>query len=89
MADLTAPQAGLRPPGVRLFNKSNGTAKVSLHVPQGSELEVDDDVARQLLAMGAFAAVADASPADTTPVGPVVEEAGGGSARRAGGRRRG
>lgn len=100
MADLNAPRAGLRPPGVRLFNKSNGTAKVSLSVPQGSELEVDDDVARQLVATGAFAPVDDApggavvtpagQPASAGPAGaPVVEEAGGSAARRTSGRRRG
>lgn len=95
---LREPRAGLRP-GVRLRNKSNGTAKVSLSVPQGSEMEVDDVVARQLLQTGAFSPVDDApggavvdTPADdvaAVSAGAVVEEAGGGSARRSSGRRKG
>lgn len=48
-SEMTAPVAGLRPPGVRLLNKSNGPAKVAISVAAGSGLEVDADVAGQLL----------------------------------------
>jgi hypothetical protein len=98
---LNEPRAGLRPPGVRLFQKTNDVAKISLSVPVGSEMEVDDDVARQLLLSGAFAPIDGASGgavveapagavAASTPAGVApVEEAGGGAARRRSGRRSG
>ena len=101
--DLPVPLAGLRRPGVRLFNKSNGVAKVGINVAAGAELEVDEDVATQLLAqstafakidgsvLGGSAAVADTA-GDVSASSPVVsspvEEAGGGSARRSSGRRK-
>lgn len=75
-------------PGLRnLRNKSNGIAKVSIAVPAGDELVVSDDVATQLLNQTqAFEATSDGS--GSHPEDGIVEEAGGGSARRASGRRK-
>lgn len=87
---LTEPRAGLRRPGVRLVNRTGDVAKVALVVPAGAQLEVDDaDVAGQLLRSGSFAvldAQADEAEVELTAA-PVVEEAGGGTARRRSGRR--
>jgi len=97
--DLEAPRAGLRPPGVRLINKSNRVAKVAIVVAAGAELEVDADVAAQLMGQtqaftmsddlsgGGVVETAGDVPA-AVPGVSVVEEAGGGSARRASGRRK-
>lgn len=95
--EIPTPSAGLRPPGVRLRNKSNDIIRAAVVVPAGSELEADEYVAGQLQAQSAaFEVVPDGrsgdeagSDAGIPPVGsdPVVEEAGGGSARRRGGRR--
>ena len=94
--DIAVPSAGLRPPGVRLRNKSNDIIRAAVVVPAGSELEADEYVAGQLQAQSAaFEVVPDGrsgdeagSDAGIPPVGsdPVVEE-GDGSTRRRGGRR--
>lgn len=96
--DLEAPRAGLRPPGVRLINKSNRVAKVAIVVAAGAELEVDADVAAQLVGQtSAFTITGDpsgggvAETAGDVPAavpGVSVEEAGGSSARRVSGRRK-
>jgi len=70
--EMTAPVAGLRPPGVRLLNKSNGPAKVAINVAAGSELEVDADVAGQLLRQTQAFTVLD----DVAGTGVVEEETG-------------
>lgn len=99
MGDVPVPQAGLRRPGVRLTNKSNDVAKVAVVVAAGAELEVDADVAAQLLGQtNAFTITGDPSGggvAETAgdvpaavPGVSVVEEAGGSSARRVSGRRK-
>jgi hypothetical protein len=80
-----APSAGLNPPGVRLRNKSNGTAKVQLSIPAGDELEVSETVAAQLGAEFVHAGGDAVAP----PVPLVAEEAGGASARTRSGRRSG
>lgn len=99
----SAPRPGLRPAGVRLFNKSNAVAKVGINVAAGAELGVDEDVAAQLLRQSAAFAKIDGTSggdavvtegpgflsADPAPPSPPVEEAGGGAARRASGRRKG
>lgn len=47
---MKAPRGGLRP----LHNRTNSVAKVELRVPAGGTVEVQADVAAQLLASGAF-----------------------------------
>lgn len=96
--DLEAPRAGLRPPGVRLINKSNRVAKVAIVVAAGAELEVDADVAAQLVGQTqAFTITGDPSGGGVAETagdvlaavpGVSVEEAGGSSARRVSGRRK-
>lgn len=81
MVDLPIPRAGLRPPGVRVRNRTADVAKVLLVIPAGGEVEADATVADQLLRTGAF------EPAAVPPSVVMAEEAGGGSARRASGRR--
>lgn len=67
---LSVPLAGLRRPGVRLFNKSNGVAKVGISVAAGAELEVDEGVAAQLLAQSAaFAKIDDGAVGGTVVAG--------------------
>lgn len=83
MALREAPPAGLNPPGVRLRNKTNAVAKVSLAVPAGDELEVSETVAAQL--GGQFEPIETGAP---LPASPVMEEAGGGGARLRSGRRK-
>ena len=77
-------------PGLRMFNRTNTAAKVSLSVAAGDELVVSENVANQLVASGSFEEVGAAKrvapiPEDSTP--GVVEEAGGPSARSKSGRR--
>jgi hypothetical protein len=72
MAELIAPSAGLRPPGVRLRNKSHDVAKVEIVVPAGAELEVPEVVAKAAMAQsGAFAVVDD----DLVPSVPPADDA--------------
>ena len=103
MAELSTPRPGLRPAGVRVFNKSHDVAKVGIVVPAGAEIVADEYVAAQLLAQSSafvqidatsggdvVAGVAedDSASSSATPP-PIVEEAGGVAARRASGRRKG
>jgi hypothetical protein len=81
---MKAPRGGLRP----LHNRRHSVAKVELRVPAGGVVEVQDDVAAQLLATGDFAEGAPPSatlaaidrnherryPADAEPA-PVVDVA--------------
>jgi hypothetical protein len=73
MADLTAPSAGLKPPGVRLRNKSHDVAKVALTIPAGAELEVPEIVAKAAMSQTGAFAVVEASPPE--PLSGEVEEA--------------
>lgn len=72
---------------MRLTNRSNGVAKIDLRVPAGASIDTDDeDVIAQLLANSEFVRSERARQnAKAEPA--VVEEAGGGSARRSSGRR--
>lgn len=100
MVDVPVPQAGLRRPGVRVFNKSNGPAKAAIIVAAGGELEVDADVAAQLVGQTQAFTITDNDVAGTGVVvetvgdvpaavpGVSVEEAGGSSARLRSGRRK-
>lgn len=98
MVDVPVPQAGLRRPGVRVFNKSNGPAKAAIIVAAGAELEVDADVAAQMVGQTSAFTITDSVPGGgaVETVGDVpaavpgvsVEEAGGSSARRVSGRRK-
>lgn len=93
-SEIPVPSAGLRPPGVRLRNKSNDIARVGLVVPAGDELEVSDYVAGQLVGQAPFEIVGPpAGEAGSEAVPPAgsdpasIEEAGGSAARRRSGRR--
>ena len=57
MHEIPTPSAGLRPPGVRLRNKSNDIIRAAVVVPAGSELEADEYVAGQLQAQSAAFAI--------------------------------
>ena len=71
---------------MRVTNKSNGVAKIDLRVPAGAAIDTDDeDVIAQLLANSEFVR---SERARQNAKADAVEEAGGGSARRASGRRR-
>ncbi len=96
--DIPTPRAGLRPPGVRLRNKSNDIIRASVVVPAGDEIETSDYVAGQLVGQssafeivaGVWAGAGDDPESEAEPPAASdsgVEEAGGGSARRRGGRR--
>lgn len=87
-------KSGLR--GFKLRNKSNDVVKASVVIPAGDELEVSEEVARQLLGQstGLESNSGDVperhteSPAaDEHSDAPQVEETGGGSARERSGRR--
>lgn len=76
--------------GFKLRNKSNDVIKASVVVAAGDELEVPEDVARQLLGQAAgFETVGGDLPQQPSdpPEAAEVEEAGGGSARARSGRR--
>ena len=78
---MDVPAAGLRPPGVRLRNKSNNLVRVVVAVDPDGEIEVPEASAVGVLADQAFQVVGE-------PAGVgVVEEAGGKSARTQSGRR--
>ena len=86
MPKLNPPTPGLRSLSTRLRNRSNDIARVDLVVPAGAEIDTDDpQVIAQLLANSAFVQEERARQ-NAKAAGP-VEEAGGGSARRASGRR--
>lgn len=87
MPKLNPPAPGLRALSTRLRNRSNDIARVDLVVPAGAEIDTDDpNVVAQLLANSAFVQEERARQ-DAKAEPTVVEEAGGGSARRSSGRR--
>lgn len=82
--------------GFKLRNKSNDVIKASVVIPAGDELEVSEEVARQLLGQSTglesnSGDVPERQPespaADEHSDAPQVEEAGAGSARERSGRR--
>lgn len=74
MVDFPVPQAGLRRPGVRLRNKSNDIARVTLVVPAGDEIEASGYVAGQLVGQSqAFVEIDGSTAAFTVDGGAVVE----------------
>lgn len=73
MSDLTAPPAGLRPPGVRLRNRSNAVAKVAVVLPAGTEIEVPEEVAVALQSQTNALAPVETVP--VTTLSTVVAEA--------------
>lgn len=85
-------KSGLR--GFKLRNKSNDVIKASVVIPAGDELEVSEEVARQLLGQstglesnsGDVPERQQEQPDQAATTGE-VEETGGGSARDRSGRR--
>jgi hypothetical protein len=78
--------------GFKLRNKSNDVIKASVVIPAGDELEVSEDVARQLTNQSTgfesnHEVPARSTATDEHPEAAEVENAGGGSARERSGRR--
>lgn len=76
--------------GFKLRNKSNDVIKASVVIAAGDELDVPEDVARQLVTQSTgFETVGGDLPQQPSdpPEAAEVEEAGGGSARTRSGRR--
>lgn len=71
-SEIPTPSAGLRQPGVRLRNKSNDIARVTLVVPAGDEIEASGYVAGQLVGQSQAFVEIDGSPAAASG-GAVVE----------------
>lgn len=62
-------------PGLRVINKSNAVAKITIHVAAGDELEVSQDVADQIAAASQAFAPAEPEIYKKVKPYPPVEEA--------------